>query len=114
MENLPTYLKLLDIKYKVLYTDVPSEVDAEQRDVLCSQVDYWTRIIRVLTRDKEKSEIMQHLWHEILHAIGEKLHIDCMMSDDEDDDNMVDEMATVINLILMENPDIVKQYLERE
>lgn len=114
MDNLPSYLKLLDVKYKILYTNVASEVDAEGRESLCSQIDYWTRIIRVLKQDKEKSEVMQHIWHEILHGIGEKLHIPLFQSDDEDDDDMVDEIATVINLVLMENPDIIKQYVTPE
>jgi len=104
LENLPAQIKMLDIVYAVSYVDKPSDVDSQKRQSLFGQVDYWTRSIRVYANDRSESDIRQTLWHELIHALCEKLHIETKEDKLMDDEQAIDLLATGINTLLQDNP----------
>ena len=75
-----------------------------KRESLWGQVDYWTRTIRVYHNDRQNADVWQTLWHEILHAIAEKLHITTGNGKLQNDENAIDLLATGINAVLQDNP----------
>lgn len=102
--KLPDTIKIFDVSYKVEYVDKPSEVDLYKRESLWGQCDPWTRTIRVYKNDRQYADVMQTLWHEIIHAIAIHLHIDDKVNDD---DQVVDLLAVGINNVITDNGWIV-------
>lgn len=103
MGVLPNRIKIIDLIYTVEYVDKPSDVDIHRRSSLWGQCDFWTRTIRVYRNDRSESDIWQTLWHEIVHAICEKLHLEAKEGDLGDQENIVDLLATGINAVLQDN-----------
>ena len=106
MSQLPSRVKVLDVVYAVEYVDKPSDVDVFRRQSLWGQCDYWTRTIRVYRNDLSESDIRQTLWHEVLHAICEKLHISTEAGKLNDNETAIDLLATAINAVLQDNPEM--------
>lgn len=102
--SLPTEIKIIDMVYKIEYVDRPSDVDIFRRDSLWGQCDFWTRTIRVYSRDRSEADVWQTLWHEIIHAICEKMHIATDSGVLNDNETAIDLLATAINAILQDNP----------
>ena len=98
--NLPSSVKIFDVVYEIEYVEKPSDVDIYKRQSLWGQIDYWTRTIRVYRNDRQDSDVMQTLWHEVIHGIAMALHID---DDVSDEDNIVDLLATGINNVVVDN-----------
>lgn len=96
----PTTLNILGIEYSILYVDKPSDVDIHGRDVAWGQIDYWTRSIRIYDKDREIADIWQTLIHEILHAIGETLHLKI---NEEEMHNELDIIAVALTDVLTRN-----------
>ncbi len=103
MDDLPTQIKLFDVVYQIEYVDNPSDVDMFKRDSLWGQLDYWTRTIRVYKNDRQRSDIWQTIWHELLHAICTKLIIETEQGKLNNNEKVIDLLATGINSILMNN-----------
>jgi hypothetical protein len=98
--ELPTKVKVFDVVYKIEHLDKPSEVDLFKRESLWGQVDFWTRTIRIYHNNRQVADVMQTVWHEILHAIASSLHIDNKINDDND---IIDLLATGINNVIVDN-----------
>lgn len=96
----PTTLNILGIEYSILYVDKPSEVDIHGRDAAWGQIDYWTRSIRIYDKNRGIEDIWQTLMHEILHAIGETLHLKI---NEEEMHNELDIIAVALTDVLMRN-----------
>lgn len=96
----PSEIKIFDIVYKIIYADKPSDVDIYKRDSLWGQIDYWTRTIRIYRANRTYDDIMQTIWHEVIHGIAEALHIDGVINDEN---QIVDLLATGINSIISDN-----------
>lgn len=106
MIKLPVEVKIIDVIYKVEYVDKPSDVDIFKRQTLWGQCDFWTRTIRVYSNDRTDTDIRQTLWHEILHALSEKLRINTENGDLNSQENVIDLLATGINAVLQDNPEL--------
>ena len=104
--KLPATIKVLDVVYKNEYVNNVSEVDIFKRSTMWGQCDYWTRSIRIFASGLSESDIRQTLWHELLHALCEKLHIKAKEGDLRDDETAIDLLATGINSLLLENPQL--------
>jgi len=97
--GLPNRIKLFDVVYNITYVDKPSDVDIYKRNSLFGQVDYWTRTIRIYHNGRSEADIWQTLWHEIIHAICEKLKLEDLRKDE----HATDLLATGINSIILDN-----------
>ena len=72
----PSELNICGIHYKIEYTDNPAEVDhPDKRQLLNGQIDYWTRKIRVLEKERPIEDIWFTIIHEVLHGIGESFKL---------------------------------------
>ncbi len=98
--KLPDSVMVFDIKYQIEYVDKPSDVDIFHRQTLWGQCDFWTRTIRIYKNDRTYEDIMQTIWHEVLHAIAQQLHIDAVISDEK---QIVDLLATGLNSVIANN-----------
>lgn len=103
--EFPKTINILGIIYKIEYTDKPSDVDAEKRQSLWGQIDYWTRIIRVYTKDRTKEDIWVTLIHEILHGLSNQLHLDLEERGDgeTEETNLIDVLAHTLFDTLQRN-----------
>lgn len=105
IEKLPKKVRVIDVVYKITCVDKPSEVDIFGRQTLWGQCDFWTRTIRIYHNGRQRSDIMQTVWHEIIHAICEKTDIAQTSSKDlGSNEKAVDLLATGINAVLLDNP----------
>lgn len=111
--NLPDKIKIIDTVYAIEYVEKPSDVDIFRRESLWGQIDYWTRTIRVYRNVRCESDIWQTLWHEIIHAICEKLHIATTDGKLNDNETVIDLLATAINAVLLDN-DWLRKWHEQE
>ncbi|MCC6454189.1 MAG: hypothetical protein IT328_04550 [Caldilineaceae bacterium] len=101
---LPESVKIADLVYKITYVDNASEVDIHRRQSLWGQIDYWTRTIRVYKAERDHADVMQTVWHEVVHGICDKFHIDVSEGDLGSQEKPLDLLATAINLVLQDNP----------
>jgi len=101
--NLPDKIKIFDVTYTIDYFDNPADVDRNKRESLWGQVDFWTRTIRIYKNDRESGDIMQTVWHEVLHAVCNSLHIETEGGELENDEKTIDLLAVSINTILLDN-----------
>jgi len=62
-------VNILGTKYKIKYSDKPSDIDIQKREALWGQIDYWSRTIRLYKNDLPDEEIFKILFHEIIHGI---------------------------------------------
>ena len=81
MIQKPTEINILGIRYTVTYASNPADVDIYKRQTCWGQIDYWTRTIRIYDNGRPIEDIWQTILHEVLHGIGELLHIDTLMND---------------------------------
>jgi len=95
----PKSIKIFDVVYKIIYVAKPSDVDIFKRESLWGQIDFWTRTIRIYDTDRADADILQTIWHELLHGICAKLKLDNLNKDE----HSIDLLATAINTILMDN-----------
>ena len=102
--KLPGQVKIIDLMYKVDYVDSPSDVDIHRRSSLWGQTDFWTRTIRIYCDVRPDAEVRQTLWHEVLHALCDKLHIKVDEGSLNDQETAIDLLATGINAVLQDNP----------
>lgn len=98
--KLPDKIKILDIIYDMKYMQNASEVDAEHRQALAGQIDYWTSIIRILKDKKTDRDMWNTIWHECLHGMIEQMKIDIPK---ETEEKIIQQLATGINSILYDN-----------
>lgn len=78
----PISINILGKVYQIEYKDNPSEVDRNQRESLWGQIDFWNRTIRIYDNNRQATDLMQSILHEILHAIIEDLKIKSLQGDD--------------------------------
>lgn len=104
----PKKLKIVDIACRVKYSKQPI---VDGASVLWGAYNSETKKIEVYDRDIPLSAVRQILLHEILHAMGERLDIKQLVGDD---DNLVDRIATGLNLILAENPELLAMFKEKD
>ena len=98
--GLPEKIKIFDVTYTITYVDKPSEVDILERNLLFGQIDYWTRSIRIYKNDRTIEDIWQTIWHEVIHAICDRMKIDDLINEIE---KVTDLLATGINLVINDN-----------
>jgi hypothetical protein len=101
--RLPKQVKILDVLYSIEYVEKPSDVDIYKRESLWGQVDYWTRTIRIYDNDRQSADVWQTVWHEVLHALCQKLDIDSSDGKLGADEKALDLLATGINSVLLDN-----------
>ena len=101
--NLPTHIKIFDSDYDIKYFDAYVEVDPRHRDLMEGCMDYELSEIRIYRNQRSYSDILETIIHEALHAIGQKLNIECLENDDTKSDAVVDIIAVAINTILVDN-----------
>ena len=99
----PEQIKIFDVVYTVEYVEKPSDVDIFQRQSLWGQVDFWTRTIRIYANNRQESDVWQTVWHEVIHAICEKLDIDADGGKLGSNEKAIDLLATGINSVLLDN-----------
>ncbi len=70
--KFPTSLEVGGITYTIEYVDSASETDIEKRECLWGQIDYWTRTIRILKKNRTIKDIHHTVFHEMIHAISQQ------------------------------------------
>lgn len=103
--SFPSTMQSFNSTYDVTYYDKASQVDHVQRSSLFGQVDSWDSKIRIYKGKYSKAGIWQTIWHELIHAILDKLYL--KLSEDE---VFVDLMATAINGVLERNEVFRKRF----
>lgn len=73
--KFPISVNVGGIIYKIIYTDKSSDTDVEGRQAIWGQIDYWTRTIRILQKNRTKDDILHTLFHEIIHAISQEYQL---------------------------------------
>lgn len=106
MTKLPTPVKIVDVIYKIEYVDKPSEVDVFKRESLWGRCDFWTDTIRIYSNGHDERSVRHTLWHEILHAMSYKLKIHTDDNDLNNQEKAIDLLATGINCLLYDNPEL--------
>jgi hypothetical protein len=97
----PTSIIILGHQYEITYVENPVDVDINKRECLFGQIDYWTRTIRIYTKDRRESDILETLIHEILHAIETDLKLDCFKEERGHDE--LDIIATALTDTFIRN-----------
>jgi hypothetical protein len=105
--KLPTTIKVFDSNYNILYFDSYLEVDPANRECLEGLFDSDTSSIRVHRGKRNHEDILETIWHEVLHSIGYKMNLECLKHDDPKNDSVVDMIAVAVNTLLIDNPHIV-------
>lgn len=90
----PVAVNIVGMRYTIQYVDTPSEVDLYKRMSCWGQIDYWTRTIRIYDNGRPIEDIWQTIMHEVLHGIGELLHI--KMLNDNDNHDELDVLALAL------------------
>lgn len=103
----PEKVNILGITYKIEYVDNPAEVDLFKRQALWGQIDYWTRTIRVYDKGRTIEDIFKTIIHEVLHGIGEALHLSILTTKENHD--QLDTLALAMSDIMIRNKWIVLQ-----
>ena len=101
LSDRPDKISILGIPYTVLYQDKPSEVDIYKRHSYWGQYDPWTRTIRIYDNDNPDEGVWQVIWHEILHAITDSLHLESLTKEEAHDD--LDLLALALVDVLNRN-----------
>lgn len=101
--GLPESIKIFDSVFKIEYFDTHLKVDPEGKEELSGLVDYASSSIRIFNGFGNVDDVFQILWHEVLHALGEKLKIKYLRDDSEKADERVDMLAIAINTIIKDN-----------
>lgn len=109
--KLPTSIKIFDSTFKIEYFDSHIKVDPDEEEELSGLVDYASSTIRIFNGYGNADDVFQIIWHEVLHAIGEKLKIKYLRSDDLKSDENVDLMAIAINTIIRDN---IKIFIDKD
>lgn len=104
--SLPTSVKVIDLTYIIEYVDKPSDVDIHRRESMWGQCDYWTRTIRIYRNDRSEADVWQTIWHELMHAICEKLHIETKDGQLNNNEIAIDLLATAVNAVLQDNAEL--------
>jgi len=100
--NLPDKVNILGVEYAITYFDSPSDVDIYKRKSLCSQIDFWTRTIRIYNDGKRPDEdIWQTIFHEVMHGIAKALCLKSMKRDENHDE--LDILALAITDVIFRN-----------
>ncbi len=91
LQKLPKTIEVGGLVYKITYTDKPSDTDAEGRQTMWGQIDYWDRSIRIYIKNRTKEDIYHTLLHEIIHAISQQYQLgleekEITMTDNESND----------------------------
>lgn len=97
----PKEVNILGIIYQIQYVDNPAEVDMHKRKSLWGQIDYWTRTIRIYSKDRPEEDIWETIIHEVLHGIAEGLHLKSMMDDKNEDE--LDILSLALADVLFRN-----------
>lgn len=95
----PDSVIILGKRYKIEYTDKPSDVDIYQRESLWGQIDYWTRTIRIYDRECSAEDRWHSIIHEVLHGIISALNLDKI----KDDEDSIDILALALVDTLFRN-----------
>ncbi len=103
--KLPTSVNVGGIVYKIIYVDKASDTDAEGRQSVWGQIDYWDRIIRIYQKNRTLQDIWHTLFHEIIHAISQQYQLnledkEIKISDSEN--NTETSFVDVFSLILFD------------
>lgn len=97
----PNSINILGRECDIIYKDNPAEVDVFKRESCFGQYDPWTRTIRIYDNGRKESDILQTLFHEILHVLSMDLKIKCFDSEEGHED--LDRVALAITDLLFRN-----------
>lgn len=104
--RFPTSLEVGGITYKIEYVDSASDTDLERRESLWGQIDYWTRTIRILKKNRTVKDIQHTVFHEMIHAISQQYKLNLENKETAVDKNIAtdDESSfiDVFSLILFD------------
>lgn len=102
--KFPEAINIFGKNYKVIYTNVPSKVDRENRESLKYQIDNWAKIIRIYKSDDyNKNEIWHLLVITIFRSIIDELHLN-----DDDIPYDIDNLALgFVDMLGRNNIDIL-------
>ena len=92
-------IQVLDVVYRVEYFDNITDVDPAHKERLFGYIDREDRTIRIYNGTEE--DIKQTTWHELIHALADKLEIEELET--EDAEKTIDLLATGIRMILKDN-----------
>lgn len=101
--KFPNKLIVGGITYKVLYVDKASDTDAEGRQAIWGQIDYWTRTIRIYQKNRTQEDIYHTLFHEIIHAISQQYQLNLEEKEltlNEKGDDSESSFVDIFSLIL--------------
>ena len=104
--KLPKTIKVFDSIYEIKYFDSYVEVDPNRRELMEGCLDHESAQIRIYRNNRSYRDIMQTVWHETTHSIGEKMKLECIRNDDPKGDEIVDAIAIAINTIIFDNKHI--------
>ena len=103
--KLPKSVNVGGIVYKVIYVEKASDTDVEGRQAIWGQIDYWTRTIRILQKNRTKDDILHTLFHEIIHAISQEYQLgleEKELNINEKGDDSESSFIDVFSLILFD------------
>jgi len=87
-ETMPREMIVLGIPYQIEYCDNPADVDREKQEARWGEVDYWTRTIRIYEGKRPLTDIWRTLFHELLHAIDQQLHLELFVKREDQMDSL--------------------------
>lgn len=99
----PQTVNILGLSYQIQYVNNPSDVDIFKRESLWGQIDHWTRTIRVYDNNRTAEDIFQTILHEVLHGIGEALHLSVLTDENAEHHDQLDILALAITDVLVRN-----------
>jgi len=98
----PESLNILGIQYKILYFDKIQDVDIHESELLCGQCDYRHHTIRVYNCESINC-VWETIWHEVLHAISDRLHFENIGDADKKKHDELDILSMALTDILFRN-----------
>lgn len=97
----PSKVNIVGIDYTIVYTDTPSDVDIFRRTSMWGQIDFWTRTIRIYDGGRAEEDIMQSVFHEVLHGIADAMKLKNLQGDGHHDE--LDILALALVDVLYRN-----------
>jgi len=97
----PNSVNILGINYTIQYVANPAEVDMYKRESLWGQIDFWTRSIRIYDNGRSMEDILQTIFHEVIHGIVCDLHMKAFNSNTDHEE--IDLLALGLTDVLVRN-----------
>ena len=110
--KLPETVMIAGVPHKVEYCTRASEVDINKRESLWGQIDFWTKTIRIYTKDNPYAAIFKVLLHEMIHGYGAEWDIKDLNPESEDTETKTDLLANLFFDLFISNPWLINSMEE--